>query len=320
MFKQLRFDFVRLPLLGMAMLAAHAASNLSAPVQAQGFYFESWGNGYGGRWGRFELGIGVGPSSPVYGVRPSQIFPPLGVRPYGFGGPVVPFGFRDTEADYYDRLYRQYRAELDSPYRYGIDPRPQAGFNELQRRWALPPLSVVPPVATIEPLLPPGVVDPRQPAGAPLSVEEVASRLRNAAERLSVALARRGEEGQIWSDYLAPDKILRALDEGTDPRELGTLLSNYDGVVSNGSLRWVMRTDGFSETRQWLHQYLIAVQTADADQAAAGEPAAGQQPPQPQTDNGPVEIDEPMEDELPPPPPMPDPLPQPTSPSGGVSL
>jgi hypothetical protein len=320
MFKQLRFDFVRLPLLGLAMMVAQAASNLATPVQAQGFYFESWSNGYGGRWGGIELGIGVRPSSPVYGVRPSQIFPPIGVRPYGFGGPVVPFGFRDTRADYYDRLYRQYRAELDSPYRYGIDPRPQAGFNELQRSWAVPPLSVVPPVATIEPFLPPGEVDPRQPAGATLSVEEVAAQLRSAAQRLSVALARRGEEGQIWSDYLAPDTILRVLDEGTDPRELGTLLSNYDGVVGNGSLRWVMRTDGFAETRQWLHQYLLAVQAADADRAAAGEQAVDPQPTEPQTDEAPVEGAGPAADELPPPPPMPDPPAQAVSPSGGVSL
>jgi len=319
MFKQLRFDFVRLPLLGMAMLAAHAASQFAAPVQGQGFYFESWGNGYGGRWGGIELGIGVRPSSPVYGVRPSQIFPPLGVRPYGFGGPVVPFGFRDTEIDYYDRLYRQYRAELDSPYRYGIDPRPQAGFNELQRRWAVPPLSVVPPVATIEPFQAAGDGDARQPGGTTLSMEEIASYLQSAAERLSAALARRGEEGQIWHDYLAPDAILRVLAEGSEPHELGALLSNYDGVVSNGSLRWVMRTDGFAETRQWLHQYLIAVQAADADQAA-DEREEDKQASEPQSDENPVENAGPAADELPPPPPMPDPLPQPTSPSGGVSL
>lgn len=314
MFKQLLFDSVRLPLIGLAILIMQAGSERTTPVQAQGFYFESWSNGYGGRWGGIELGIGVRPSSPIYGVRPSQIFPPLGVRPYGFGGPVVPFGFRDTRADYYDRLYRQYRAELDSPYRYGIDPRPQAGFNELQRRWAVPPLSVMPPVATIEPFEHPGEFDPGQPAGVSLSVEEVASYLRAAAQRLSVALARRGEEGQIWSDYLAPETIVRVLDEGTDPRELGPLLNNYDGVVSNGSLRWVLRTDGFAETRQWLHQYLIAVQSADANQAAADEPAADQQPADQQADESPID------DELPPPPPTPDPPAQPTSPSGGVSL
>ena len=315
MFKQFLISSVRLPLIGLAIFAGHSMSELSAPVQAQGFYFESWRSGYGGRWGGIELGIGVRPTSPVpYGVRPSQIFPPIGVRPYGFGGPVVPFGFRDAQADYYDRLYRQYRAELDFPYRYGIDPRPQAGFNELQRRWAVPPLSVVPPVATIEPFPQAGEIDPRQPAGAPLSLEEVAAQLRSAAQRLSVALSRRGEDGQIWSDYLAPETIVRVLDEGTDPRELGVLLNNYDGVVSNGSLRWVLRTDGFAETRQWLHQYLIAVQSADANQAAADEPAADQQPADQQADERPID------DELPPPPPTPDPPAQPTSPSGGVSL
>jgi|GEM_PF-1809539 len=320
MFKQSLFNSVRLPLIGLAIFVSHSMSDLSAPVQAQGFYFESWRSGYGGRWGGIELGIGVRPSSPVYGVRPSQLYPPTGVRPYGFGGPVVPFGFRDTQADYYDRLYRQYRAELDSPYRYGIDPGPQAGFNELQRRWAVPPLSVVPPVATIEPYPHAGEINPRQPAGASLSLEEVAAQLRSAAQRLSIAFSRRGEEGQIWSDYLAPDTILRVLDEGSDPRELGTLLNNYDGVVSNGSLRWVMRTDGFAETRQWLHQYLIAVQSADANQAAADEQAADQQPSELQTDEDPVEGAGPAADELPPPPPMPDPPPQPISPSGGVSL
>lgn len=319
MFKQFLFISVRLPLIGLAIFAGHSMSDLSAPVQAQGFYFESWRSGYGGRWGGIELGIGVRPSSPVpYGVRPSQIFPPIGVRPYGFGGPIVPFGFRDTQADYYDRLYRQYRAELDSPYRYGIDPRPQAGFNELQRRWAAPPLSVVPPVATIEPFPHAGEIDPRQPAGAPLSLEEVAAQLRSAAQRLSVALSRRGEEGQIWSDYLAPDTIIDVLAEGTDPRELGTLLNNYDGVVSNGSLRWVMRTDGFAETRQWLHQYLLAIQSADAQGTTPDEQQADQHQLDQQETDQQTRDEGPADSELPPPPPMPDPLVP--APSGGVPI
>ncbi len=316
MFKQFLFDPFRLPLIGLAIFATQAMSTLSPPVQAQGFYFESWRSGYGGRWGGFELGIGVRPSSPVpYGVRPSQIFPPIGVRPYGFGGPVVPFGFRDAQADYYDRLYRQYRAELDSPYRYGIDPRPQAGFNELQRRWAVPPLNVIPPVVTIEPFAD-GSGEFAQTAEAPLSVDELAQLLRSSAQRLSLALSRRGEEGQIWSDYLAPDTIVRVLDEGSDPRELGALLNNYDGVVSNGQLRWVMRTDGFAETRQWLHQYLLAVQSADA----VGPEAEANQP---EADSDLQENGASDSDELPPPPPMPDPPAPPAtpaSPNGGISL
>jgi hypothetical protein len=262
---------------GVALPRQQASSAIG-----QGFYFESWGRGPFGRPGGVSIDIGVQPSSPLfYGVRPSQVFPPLGLD-YRFGAvaPALPLGYRDYRADYYDRLYLQYQAQLDAVSPYRVDPLHQSNIYSYLRSLSVPPLDGNPPVVAIEPFAVGGGHGDYAPHAAPsdsstLAPADVAELLRDAAQRLEVALARRGEEGAIWRDYLAPDRIIQAVDEQLDPRELGTLLLNYDGVLANSDLRWVMRSDGFAQTRQLLRHYLRSIQPADGAEGDAFEAAEG---------------------------------------------
>src|SRR5690606_19861931 len=82
----------------------------------------------------------------VYGVRPSRIFPPLGF-PGGRRsvGPAIPFGYQDYRGDVYDRLYRQYRAQLDLPYRYGVRPLLPTDVYGYPERLAVPPVVPIQP-------------------------------------------------------------------------------------------------------------------------------------------------------------------------------
>lgn len=213
-------------------------------------------DGLGTQRGRADIGIGVPPSSPLpYGVRPSGIFPPLGYRgPYGPGspfGPARPFHYRPGD---YQRLYQWYRQDLDRPDRYGINPLHQNDvYNHLRGSQPAP----------VTPLLPgnaPGAVaPPPRSAGTaeqPIPAEAVAALLRDSAERLDRSLVRRGEQAAAWRAALTPQKIINNIAAGDDPRQLRGLLLAYDSVLANSEPRWLMRADGFVETRQWLKQYI----------------------------------------------------------------
>jgi hypothetical protein len=79
-----------------------------------------------------------------------------------------------------------------------------------------------------------------------------------AARRLDNALARRGEEGDIWRRYLSTELIVASREQPLSDSEWTQVLQSFDGVVANSDLRWVMRSDGFAETRQWVSTWVNA--------------------------------------------------------------
>lgn len=213
--------------------------------------------GLGPQPGRAGIGIGVPPSSPLpYGVRPSGIYPPLGhYGPYGPGspfGPARPFHYRPGDDI---RLYQWYREQLDWPDRYGINPLHQDDvYNHLRRSRPTPAPPPLQPGS-----LPTAAAPPRRSTGAAepqIAAEAVTAQLRDSAERLDRSLVRRGEQAAAWRAALAPQKIIHNIAAGNDPRQLGGLLLAYDRVLANSEPRWLMRADGFVQTRHWLRQYI----------------------------------------------------------------
>lgn len=87
------------------------------------------------------------------------------------------------------------------------------------------------------------------------SPAEVAQALRSAAVRLRDDLSRRGEQGNIWLDYLQPGRIIEVIDRGESPQSLQSVLANYEGVT-NAQVGWVGRLEGFAETRRLLAQFV----------------------------------------------------------------
>lgn len=213
-----------------------------------------------GTWrGRADIGIGVPPSSPLpYGVRPSGIFPPLGYR-FSYGpdspfGPARPFHYRPGDDLH---RYQWYRQQLDRPDRYGINPLHQNDvYNHLRSTRPTPaPTPLLPGSA------PQAAAPPPRSAGIteqPVPAEAVAALLRDSAARLDRSLVRRGEQAAAWRADLAPQTIIKSIDSGDDPRQLGGLLLAYDRVLAHSEPRWLMRADGFVQTRHWLRQYIGA--------------------------------------------------------------
>lgn len=80
-------------------------------------------------------------------------------------------------------------------------------------------------------------------------------RLRTAVESLARTLSLR-EDGDVWLNYLGPQRIIENVDLGRPASELQDLISNYDGVVSNGSLESIQYARGFAASRDLLRQYL----------------------------------------------------------------
>jgi hypothetical protein len=101
-------------------------------------------------------------------------------------------------------------------------------------------------------------------------------RLRGAAERLARTLSLR-EDGDVWLNYLGPQRIIENVDYGRSPSELQDLILNYDGVVSNGTLRSIQFARGFIESRDLLRQYLR--ETNRPRESAVNRAAAGTQLP-----------------------------------------
>lgn len=80
-------------------------------------------------------------------------------------------------------------------------------------------------------------------------------RLRMAAETLARTLSLR-EDGDVWLNYLGPQRIIENVDYGLPASELQDLIINYDGVVSNGTLGAIQYARGFAASRDLLGQYL----------------------------------------------------------------
>ena len=80
-------------------------------------------------------------------------------------------------------------------------------------------------------------------------------RLRTAAETLARTLSLR-EDGDVWLNYLGPQRIIENVDYGRPAAELQDLMINYDGVVMNGTLGSIQYARGFAASRDLLRQYL----------------------------------------------------------------
>jgi hypothetical protein len=111
--------------------------------------------------------------------------------------------------------------------------------------------------------------------------------LHRAAIKLQYSLSQR-YDGDIWLDYLGPGRIVSAIEKGAPPSSLKDLVTNYDGVVANSSLRPIYRASGFDETRELLRVYVDLPQaesksTSPTPAAPAPAPPAAQPPQAPDT-------------------------------------
>lgn len=195
------------------------------------------------------------------GVRIRAPFVSVDVSPYGGTSVRAPFTAVDS------RVHGGYVY----PPGVVVGPVPPIPFP----RVAVPAVPVYPaPVY-------PGVVYPEpaapstyQPARPTLD-GTLPEQLRSAAETLARSLAVR-RDGDVWLDYLGPQKIIEAIDLGRSPSSLRPLVINYDGVLSNGSLVAIRSARGFAETRELLRAYVEggAVPTP-ASNASPNSPQAG---------------------------------------------
>jgi hypothetical protein len=211
----------------VALNAATASAQSSFHIQSGGLF-----------GGGFQLGIQTAPSfrqGPIYGYSPFG-HPNFDIR-YGIPQPHYQYRY----AYPYDQF--QYRGDV-------------FGYR-----------SARPPVAQIEPFsaqdfapFPPNRSNPQ------LTAESIPEAIRAAATRLSASLSRRQDDGEIWLDYLAPGRIIQAVDQGRSADAVQDLLRNYDGVVANPELRPIIALDGFARTRQLLRQWI------DSQAAAPSEP------------------------------------------------
>lgn len=76
----------------------------------------------------------------------------------------------------------------------------------------------------------------------PLPIHPGTGSLSEAAYRLAAALSAR-PDGEVWLDYLQPERIARS----ADPGELAELSPRYQGVMANPDLAWLAKEDGFRE-------------------------------------------------------------------------
>src|SRR5690606_19843238 len=101
------------------------------------------------------------------------------------------------------------------------------------------------------------------------TASESSNALRSAAIQLQQSLAQRTDDGEIWSDYLAPAEIVRLIDSGqATPEKLADRLRNYRGVAANPELAWLASLPGFAETRVHLEsQAALSVVRERSDSA-----------------------------------------------------
>jgi len=208
----------------------------------QGFPGQGW-HGWGVPRASIDISIGVWPSHPYA----------IGVPRGGFFSPWPASVYPDYRAEYNLRIEQSHQAQLRA-IELGAAGLP--GWpHPLHQAYIHGQLS-----------------GPGESLGEPLpnaelpSAERIAQELVLAATRLDLALARRGEEGEAWRSYLSTQSLMHIADSSDTADDLITIVQNYDGVVANGNLRWVMRSDGFAETRQWLQAFVSVHRAAEGRQ------------------------------------------------------
>ena len=170
------------------------------------------------------------------------------------------------------------------------------------------PIAVEPPVVVQRPTLQGQSYAAGRPVTPPADLAALESQLWEAASRLMRSLAVQ-RDVEVWSNYLAPDRIVAAIEQG-NPASLAQLTDHYDGVVANQQLAWLTRLDGFAATRSLLHQYLGSQQMPMRGPINATQPPA--ESAQPRAESAQPRADKPLTDSADPAPlptPLPDPVP-----------
>ncbi len=192
------------------------------------------------------------------------------------GGTRVRAPFTAVNTGLYGNGYAPYPAYRYRP-RYYADPYTIARPLYQPQPYYEPPEYAAPLSPT------PVISDPVN--DSPVSNGSIDQQLRFSAAQLQRNLARRKDDGDIWINYLEPDRIIAVIDRGMSPQQLRPLLNNYIGVVGNSSLSFIWSTDGFRETYRLLDLFVSAgaqsqpINPADAEdndrqQAAGDAPAA----------------------------------------------
>jgi hypothetical protein len=276
--------------------------NVARPALAQGFFFGPgygaafgvrgtvapgwqsgpWGGGFGVAPSRIELSIGVPPSFPHRIGVPSGHFGPAPFPHHGH----VPFvgGFPDYRSLYTLRVLQSHQAQME--FAAGLErmlPLPVQPLHqdEVYRRFGsdgtmgrdLHSLPQSPLGFSADENGLAGQADQRDlgtawPVVTTDDLNAILAQMVQSARRLDQSLARRGEEGDVWRQYLSTDLIAAADQHPLADSEWIKVLQNFDGVVANGDLRWVMRSDGFAETRQWISAWVDGKATVRKDSEA----------------------------------------------------
>ncbi len=234
---------------------------------------DAWGQLYGGPRGRGAIVVAppIFPmpylDDPFYGrgfYPPPFWEPPSGVRVrtplfslnIGPGGHLPPRGYYDRYEAYrphsgYGRTHRSLPPAGDHRYRPGGD----GGIPEITS-W---------PVA---------------PAASANATGFSRGQLRRAASMLRAALSVRGEEGEIWLDYLQPDAIVAATEGRFFEFNLTEMAQRYEGVITNPDLGHIRTLPGFETTSD-----LLAIWARQGETNSAQPPSQ----PRPPVDSADVE-------------------------------
>ncbi|WP_182870854.1 hypothetical protein [Stieleria mannarensis] len=239
----------------------------------------------------------------AWSVPPVIVGPPSSVRvqtPFfslNLGaGPVVASPYLD-----YHYRYEAYRP------RYGYGPSYEFGYSA--------PLSSVPPYRGMTPAddttgryesyRSEGLYRSGSGGGIPdltPPVDFSLPALRNAARRLYQTLARRPDDGEVWLEYLQPDRIVAAADSGQLSPSIQELYTRFQGVTMNPDLMVITQIDGFRQTFQllgaWIEDAKESPETAPSQPDQTAPAATAPTAESPSTTPG----TEPM---LPTPPPIP---------------
>jgi hypothetical protein len=219
---------------------------------------------------------------PAGGVRVRAPFVAVDVLPFG-GGTRLRAPFTAVDTGFY-RSYRFAPAPLVIgaipvlvPYPYATIAVPAyPGFVYPPEYLSYYP-EVVYPETGIPPRIGPGGV---YRSARPGVIPPLPERLRDAAERLARTLSLR-EDGDVWLNYLGPQRIIENVDYSWSPETVHDLIINYDGVVTNGRLGSIQYARGFAETRDLLRQYLQTPEAIPSAPSTSSGASSGQRSPAP---------------------------------------
>ena len=170
------------------------------------------------------------------GARVRAPFVSVDVLPFHRGTRLqVPFAAIETG------FYRSYRSfppvggmfPLPVPYPYAVVPVPAHPGFVYPETYGYEYPEVIYPTTGVAGQ---SIYDGAYASSRPRLELPLPERLRSAAEKLARTLSLR-EDGDVWLNYLGSQRIIENVDYSRPPFELQDLVTNYDGVVSNGTLR-----------------------------------------------------------------------------------